>query len=96
MTTYIKAAQAEGFHHSNSPDPKKRELAEYIYLVKGLDVDRQAWYYVLVDKKKVKAFLKELDADIIHLEDFGVILYSAYGSEPPKEITDAIHKEYGI
>lgn len=97
MTTYIKATESEDFHgKSDSSDPKKREQAEYIYLVKGLDAGREAWYYVLVDKKKIKQFLKELEADIIHLEDFGVVLYSAYGMEPPKEIIDAIHIEYGI
>ena len=41
-------------------------------------------------------FLKALSDDIIHLENYGKILYSAYGDEPPKDITDALKDEYGI
>lgn len=77
-------------------DPKKRAQADLIYLVKGIDDGRNAWYYVLVDRPKVQLFLKALNDDIIHLENYGVILYSAYGDDPPQEITDAVNKEYGI
>lgn len=77
-------------------DPQKRSKAELIYLVKGVDAGRNAWYYVLVERLKVQLFLKALNDDIIHLEEYGKILYSAYGDEPPEEITNALKKEYGI
>ena len=77
-------------------DPKKRALAKYIYLVKGIDAGRKAWYYVLVEALKVQLFLKALNDDIIHLENYGKILYSAYGEEPPAHITKALKDEYGI
>lgn len=77
-------------------DPKKRALAKYIYLVKGIDANRKAWYYVLVEALKVQLFLKALNDDIIHLENYGKILYSAYGEEPPAHITKALKDEYGI
>jgi len=77
-------------------DPQKRALAQYIYLVKGVDAGRNAWYYVLVEKLKVQLFLKALNDDIIHLEKYGKILYSAYGDEPPASITKLIKDEYGI
>ena len=77
-------------------DPKKRALAKYIYLVKGIDANRKAWYYVLVEALKVQLFLKALNDDIIHLEHYGKILYSAYGEEPPAHITKALKDEYGI
>ena len=77
-------------------DPKKRALAKYIYLVKGIDANRKAWYYVLVEALKVQLFLKALNDDIIHLERYGKILYSAYGEEPPAHITKALKDEYGI
>ena len=70
--------------------------AELIYLVKGVDAGKNAWYYVLVERLKVSLFLKALNDDIIHLEDYGKILYSAYGDHPPKEISDKIRDEYGI
>jgi hypothetical protein len=80
----------------NPIDPQKRALAQYIYLVKGVDAGRNAWYYVLVERLKVQLFLKALNDDIIHLENYGKILYSAYGDEPPANITQAIKDEYGV
>ncbi len=46
-------------------DPIKRMQAELIYLVKGIDAGRNAWYYVLVDRLKTQLFLKALNDDII-------------------------------
>ena len=77
-------------------DPQKRALAQYIYLVRGVDAGRNAWYYVLDERLKVQLFLKALYDEIIHLEKYGKILYSAYGDEPPANVTQAIKDEYGI
>ncbi len=79
-----------------SIDPQKRMQADLIYLVKGVDAGRNAWYYVLVDRLKLQLFLKALNDDIIHLENYGKILFSAYGDEPPADITDKLKDEYGI
>lgn len=77
-------------------DPLKKMQAELIYLVKGIDAGRNAWYYVLVDRLKLQLFLKALNDEIIHLENYGKILYSAYGEEPSPEITAKLKEEYGI
>lgn len=77
-------------------DPQKKMKAELIYLVKGVDAGRNAWYYVLVDRLKVQLFLKALNDDIIHLENYGQILFSAYGDEPPSNVTNQLKEEYGI
>ncbi|MBP7710515.1 MAG: hypothetical protein KA100_05550 [Rickettsiales bacterium] len=77
-------------------DPQKKMQAELIYLVKGVDAGRNAWYYVLVDRLKVQLFLKALNDEIIHLENYGKILFSAYGDDPSEEITGALKEEYGI
>lgn len=77
-------------------DPMKRMQADLIYLVKGIDAGRNAWYYVLVDRLKLQLFLKALNDDIIHLENYGKILYSAYGDEPPADVTNKLKGEYGI
>lgn len=77
-------------------DPQKKMQAELIYLVKGIDAGRNAWYYVLVDRLKLQLFLKALNDEIIHLENYGKILYSAYGDDPSSEITSKLKDEYGI
>ena len=40
--------------NSKPIDPQKKMQAELIYLVKGVDAGRNAWYYVLVDRLKVQ------------------------------------------
>ncbi|MFT6077756.1 MAG: hypothetical protein ACJA02_000096 [Myxococcota bacterium] len=70
--------------------------AELVYLVKGIDANRSAWYYVLVEKEKLSGFLKALNDDVIHLESYGQILHSAYGDEPTEEITKKVKEDYGI
>jgi hypothetical protein len=70
--------------------------SDYLYLVKGIDGSRQAWYYILVDQDKVDRFLEALNRYDIHLENYGKILYSAYGEEPPLNITERVKKECGI
>ncbi|MFT6077757.1 MAG: methionyl-tRNA formyltransferase [Myxococcota bacterium] len=90
-------ASKESFSDKNSEiDPIKKSQASLIYLVKGVDDNRNAWYYVLVERLKLSMFLKALNDDIIHLENYGKILYSAYGDEPPENVTDKLKKEYGI
>ena len=104
----LQKAQPQSNHFSSSADasqassnlkpidPQKRMQAELIYLVKGVDAERNAWYYVLVERLKVQLFLKALNDEIIHLENYGKILFSAYGDEPPSAITEQLKEEYGI
>ena len=88
--------QTENKKKFNHVDPAKKAKSDLIYLVKGVDAGRNAWYYILVERLKLQLFLKALNDDIIHLENYGVILYSAYGDEPPADITEALKEEYGI
>jgi len=88
--------EANNYQAKKSVDPQKKALGQFIYLVKGVDAGRNAWYYVLVERLKVQLFLKALNDEIIHLEKYGKILYSAYGDEPPASVTQSIKDEYGI
>eukprot|EP01084_Bolivina_argentea_P164095 285335_1 len=62
----------------------KVKLGELIYLVKGMDNNKPAFYYVLVNPKKIHAFLEALNnpstGGVISLHDFGYIIYSGYGN----------------
>lgn len=75
---------------------KNIKSGEQIYLVKGVDKGKNAWYYVLVDPNLNEEFSKQLHDDIIHLEQIGIVLCSAFGEEPPDRITDNIKMEYNI
>jgi|TARA_B110000259_G_scaffold182219_1_gene225470 hypothetical protein len=74
----------------------KRADASLLFLVKGIDDNRPAWYYVLIERLKLPMFKKALNDNIIHLEEYGKILYSAYGDHPPEEIKKKIRDEFGI
>jgi hypothetical protein len=70
-------------------DPDKMACVDRIYIVRGKDAGRDAWYYVLVESRKILSFLAALndDNDIIHLENYGQILESGYGNTPPACVT---------
>jgi hypothetical protein len=86
----------ESLAHKEKASNLTSAQADLVYLVKGIDNSRNAWYYVLVERLKLSLFLKALNDDIIHLENYGKILHSAYGDEPPEEITKQLKEEYGI
>ena len=41
-------------------------------------------------------FLKAMKTDMINLDDYGKVLYSAYGENPPETVTAKLKEEYGI
>lgn len=77
-------------------DPIKKAQSDLVYLVTGTDRDKSAWYYVLVDRLKVRMFLQAMKSTSINLDDFGQVIYSAYGEKPPEDITNKVKEEYGI
>jgi hypothetical protein len=81
---------------SNPETQAKRADADLLFLVKGIDDNRPAWYYVLVERLKLPMFKRALNDNIIHLEEYGKILYSAYGEDPPEEIKRKVREEFGI
>ncbi len=62
-------------------------LSKVIYLVKGIDKEKNAWYYMAVDPILLLQFTNQLKDPIIHLTELGIILRSDYGDEPPLAVT---------
>lgn len=94
------STRSQSILEKNNPQGKSnlinRASADLIYLVTGTDRDKSAWYYVLVDRLKVRMFLQAMKSSSINLDDFGKVIYSAYGEKPPEDITNKVKKEYGI
>lgn len=66
-----------------------------MYLIKGRNSGRMAWYYILVDKTKLTSFKQNmLKKNDINLSEYGKIIYSGWGKNPPEEIIKIIKKEY--
>ncbi|CAK5074608.1 unnamed protein product [Meloidogyne enterolobii] len=58
-----------------------------------------AWCYLLVDKDKREALLKKRktgNVDINQVKEYGEVLYSGLGKDPPKDIKNRMVEEYGI
>ena len=62
--------------------------SERIYLVRGMDKGKQAWHYVLVEKALLPLFLRRTNAygGSLDVADFGLILTSGWGKDPPEEV----------
>ena len=72
----------------------KENSTERFYLVRGKDRGRAAWHYVLVKKHLLGLFLMRIKGGVIKVADFGHILRSGWGKDPPEGTTDKILKEY--
>jgi hypothetical protein len=70
---------------------------DYFYKVNATDATgRRAYYYIIVDKLKLRQFLALKSDGRYDLAEYGNIIASGYGEEPP-EITKKLLKEkYGF
>ena len=65
---------------------KKSQDAKLVYLVRGIDQGKPAWYYVRVNSKMVlPLFLRDLDSGRPDLTKFSIILECGWGEDPPEE-----------
>jgi tetratricopeptide (TPR) repeat protein len=67
---------------------------ELVYLVRGKDEGRPAWHYVLIEQVNLPAFLRMLKTGSIDVSEYGVILHSGWGENPPPEIVKTIKSQY--
>lgn len=73
---------------------RTKNRAFIVFLIKGEDRGRKAWYYLKIDKLKKNIFMKAAQSESINLDDYGEVIYSAYGEEPPEDIQKKVHDEY--
>jgi hypothetical protein len=81
----------------NFMDTLIKSRADMCYKVVGRDsTGREAYYFVLIDKDKKSQFLRHKVGDTYNLEDYGKIVYSAYGTKVPKEVKEMLKEKYGF
>ena len=74
---------------------KDRILISNIHIVRGNDKGKAAWHYILVDEEKLEAFKVNIAASgSIDVADYGKVLLSGWGQDPPQEKCDSIDKKY--
>lgn len=67
---------------------------DMVYLVHGKDSGKDAWHYVLIEKMKLPLFKHALATGTVDAAQYGKLLHSGWGKEPPQEITDAVKKQF--
>jgi hypothetical protein len=75
-------------------DKLQSSRGKLVYLVTGVDTGKPAWYYVQVKKAKLQLF-KSRNKDGSDLTDYGTILYSGWGTEPPENKKQKIKEQFG-
>ena len=81
---------------------RKLLCQERIFVVRGMDKGRPAWHYVLlVDDDETISKFRELTQGpnagkhTINVTDYGQVLKSGWGEEPPNDIKDWMQETYG-
>ena len=63
-----------------------------IYLVRGKDRGKLAWHYVQVEKALLPLFLRRTNGGSLDVADFGLILKSGWGKDPPENVRTNINE----
>ena len=66
--------------------------SERIYLVRGKDRGKLAWHYVQVEKALLPLFLRRTNGGSLDVADFGHILKSGWGKDPPENVRTNINE----
>ena len=75
---------------------QRRSESERIFLVRGKDRGREAWHYVLLvdDDEIIKQFREKVASGTVDVANYGFVLKSGWGKDPPNEVVDWIDKSY--
>ena len=72
----------------------KENSIKRFYLVRGKDKGRAAWHYVLVKKHLLGLYLKRTNGGSLNVADFGDVLRSGQGKDPPEGTRNKLQKEH--
>ena len=70
----------------------KENASERIYLVRGKDRGKPAWHYVLLKKALFPLFSRWTKGGSVDVADFGRVLKSGWGKDPPEDIRKSIRE----
>ena len=64
--------------------------------MRGKDKGRPAWHYVLLvdDEETIQKFKDKVKSGTLDVADYGQVLKSGWGKDPPNEVKDWIDKQY--
>ena len=65
-----------------------------VYLTQGLAGNVPVWHYVKIYKQEIPFFLMALKSGSLDVAEFGKVVVSGWGKEPPAEVKARIRQEY--
>ena len=73
-----------------------KDEASRVHLVRGKDHGKPAWHYVLLvdDEDTIELFKETLKSGTVDVTNYGQVMESGWGKDPPNEVTDKIEKKY--
>ena len=73
----------------------RKKKGNLVYLVRGKDRGKPAWHYVLVKQEMLSVFLRKTQGGSIDVAQYGSVLKSGWGVDPPQEVVDEIKRDFG-
>ncbi len=72
--------------------------AQRVKKVRGKDKGRSAWHYVLLvdDEERIREYHDKIKEGSLDIADYGQILKSGWGQDPPKETKKWIEEQYFV
>ena len=70
----------------------KQNPRDRLYLVCGIVKGKPAWHYVMVEKQLLGLFLKRTKGGSLDVADFGKVIESGWGKDPPENTEEKIVK----
>ena len=77
---------------------QRRSTAERLFIVRGKDRGQPAWHYVLLvdDEDTITAFHKKLKEGSLDVANYGKIIESGWGQDPPNDFKEQMQRTYAI
>lgn len=73
------------------------QMPDHVFLVRGKNLsDKAVWHYVQANFGKRDMFKAKNGAPFVRLTDYGRIIESGFGNEPPAEIKSRMERDYGF
>ena len=88
-------------NHVSTSAPNKNSMADMLYtimlLCKGFNAaNRPIWAYICVKPSMAKSFKEARDRGNIDISDYGTVIDSGLGVEPPAEVQQRMVRDYGV
>lgn len=74
----------------------QQSRANNICLVRAPTHGGDAWYYVRVKAGMMDRLIKDVSKGGVNLLEYGEIIKSGFGQNPPQEVKDAMKAEYNF